>query len=185
MEWRPIPDLPDYEVSESGQVRRVRAAGPSPQGKVLSGTIRSSGRRMFKLRDADGGIRYELASWLVARAFIGPRPAGPNGKPMQCLHRDGNPTNDHRSNLYWGTHQQNMDDRERHGRTARGESQGRAKLTSAAVVSIRELWASGTVSMEDLAAAHGVSDSLIDHVVHGRNWREAGGPISRTRRCAA
>lgn len=186
MEWRGLTAYPDYEVSESGAVRRIRTAGPSHAGRLLKGNVlKRSGRLVYKLRNANRDVCYELASALVASAFIGPRPLDAEGEPMQVLHRNGDLTNNHRGNLYYGTHQENMDDRERHGRTARGERSGRAKLTAADVVAIRERWARGRESMEDLAAAFMVSGSQIDHIVHGRSWRHAGGPIAEGRRRAA
>lgn len=48
---------------------------------------------------------------LVLEAFDRPRPKG-----AVCRHLDGNPINNHLSNLAWGTHKENTEDRKRHGR---------------------------------------------------------------------
>lgn len=65
-----------------------------------------------------------------------------------------------------------MADRDRHGTTAhlRGELNGRAKLTDAAVVEIREKYKTGNYNQMDLAVEYGVARSLISHVVTGRMW---------------
>jgi hypothetical protein len=47
----------------------------------------------------------------VLTAFIGPRPKG-----RLALHRDDVATHNNLSNLYWGTHRQNMIDAVRNGR---------------------------------------------------------------------
>src|SRR5690606_38480338 len=47
---------------------------------------------------------------LVAEAFIGPRPEG-----AECLHGDGDHTNNMVSNLRWGTKSENQLDSVRHG----------------------------------------------------------------------
>lgn len=40
---------------------------------------------------------------LVLEAFTGPCPKG-----MECLHADDDPTNNHLTNLRWGTHSDNI-----------------------------------------------------------------------------
>ena len=54
---------------------------------------------------------------LVANAFHGPQPE----PGYEVRHLDGNKLNPHADNLAWGTRKHNADDRERHGRTSRGE----------------------------------------------------------------
>lgn len=71
------------------------------------------------------------------------------------------------THLLDGTQLENAADREEHGRTARGEKNGRAKLTEADVRAIR---ASG-MSQSQLAARYGVSSGLISHVIARRAWR--------------
>jgi hypothetical protein len=51
---------------------------------------------------------------------------------MQCRHLDGNRSNNRLDNLAWGTPLENGADKARHG-TAKGERNGRAKLTAAKV----------------------------------------------------
>lgn len=53
---------------------------------------------------------------LVAIAFLPKRPSAKH----QIRHLDGNPLNNNASNLAWGTAKENAEDRELHGRTARG-----------------------------------------------------------------
>ena len=62
-----------------------------------------------------GGKQVPLYSHrLVALAWIGPQPEG-----MEVCHDDGDPTNNHVSNLRWDTHQANASDMVRHGRAGR------------------------------------------------------------------
>lgn len=53
---------------------------------------------------------------LVAELFMSPQPSAKH----EIRHLDGDRTNNAYDNLAWGTRKDNADDRERHGRTARG-----------------------------------------------------------------
>lgn len=63
-------------------------------------------------------------------------------------------------------------------RDNRGARNAAAKLTAAAVVKIREAYASGASTTFDLAARYGVSYQTISKIVRGRLWLSAGGPIT-------
>ncbi|MFF4900438.1 hypothetical protein [Streptomyces sp. NPDC001068] len=79
--------------------------------------------------------------------------------------------------LYLGTQQQNVADTVNAGRHAVGERNGHAKLTAKQVARIREL--AGTMTQDALAAEFGVSRQAIAHVLHGRTWGGAQGPVPK------
>jgi len=55
--------------------------------------------------------------------------------------------------------------------TARGERQGSAKLTEAAVKNMRHRFSHGTVTRHQLAAEYGVSFFTVVDVIRRRSWR--------------
>jgi hypothetical protein len=69
------------------------------------------------------------------------------------------PADDRLENLRWGTHKENMEDREKHGRTARGERNGRYKLSPEQVRDIRTL--TPTVA----ALKHGISPQYAAYII--------------------
>lgn len=69
--------------------------------------------------------------------------------------------------LYLGSHGENMRDRNERGRSARGERDGLAKLTTSAVVALR---APGAPVL-DLAARFGVAEATAYQARRGRTWR--------------
>ena len=73
-------------------------------------------------------------------------------------------------NLYWGTHQQNMADMHRHGRTLEGERHPMAKLTEPKVRDIMARWRAGEGPVS-LAKEAGVKLGTIEDIVYGRSWR--------------
>lgn len=174
MIWRQSASFPAYEVSEHGDVRRIFRAGPSRAGRLLSGARCPLGRLRYHLRDAAGGRHQAMASRLVAECFI------TGDVSLFVCHRDGDVFNNHFSNLYYGTQVENMVDRERHGRTPRGELNGEAKVTALAVRAMRERFGAGGVTMRRLANEHGITATQVSAILHGRAWSTVGGPIFKT-----
>lgn len=113
IEWRAIPGYEGhYEVSIDGQVRsleRVDRLGRPIRARLLRPVIHKHGYPMYGLkRDTH---RLEVtAHKVVMLAFVGPRPDG-----LIVRHLDGNPANNHLSNLAYGTHGENRLDSVRHG----------------------------------------------------------------------
>lgn len=104
-----IEYAPGYFVSELGIVY-----GPGSLGHrgyhVLNTYVNDGyGHQVVDLY-IDGKRRHRYLAVLVAEAFI----PNPHNYPEVC-HKDGDPSNNHVSNLKWGTHADNMDDAKRHG----------------------------------------------------------------------
>ena len=102
---------------------------------------------------------------LVLLAFIGEASS-------MCCHEDGNPLNNHLSNLRYGTAQDNADDRSRHGRKvgAVGESNGVAKLTIQKVQVIKSMLAEG-LSQRHIAKNFGVCAESIRKIAINQTWK--------------
>lgn len=161
MLWREIPSFPDYEVSEHGDVRRAVPARGSVVGKVLVPWVRDDGYCMFILR-RDGRSYHRKAHQLVIEAFVGPAPF----PRAEVRHKDGTRSNNHYTNLEWGTTQDNRDDQRRHGTLCQGERHYAAKLTEAQVAEIR----ASTDLQRVLAARYGVQQSAISRIRSGARW---------------
>lgn len=117
-QWRPIPGWDGYyEVSDHGRVRSVERVVTSKTGvrRVFPSVVRrpgphgNSGHRGVPL-GRNGRAVMRQVHRLVLEAFIGPAPDG-----MECLHLDGDPTNNRLDNLRWGTRSENLRDAVRHG----------------------------------------------------------------------
>ena len=57
------------------------------------------------------------------------------------------------------------------------EAQPHPKLTEAEVVEIRERYAAGADTQNDLAAEFDITQPMVGHLIAGRNWADAPGPI--------
>ena len=124
--WKKICDYDNYEVSSLGRIRNIKT------GRVLKPVRR--GRYLAVNLCDQGWMKTININRLVASAFLG---GPPDEKTNHAAHWDGDPHNNRVENLRWATCLENTDDRRRHGRIARGESQGLSKLTEEAVRYIR------------------------------------------------
>lgn len=109
-EWRPIPDLEDYEVSRSGQIRRRASGHGARPGHLIK--LRATRTGHLRFNYSTGSRKGTMqAHRAVAIAFIGPQPSPGH---IVC-HRNDVPTDNRAANLYWGTHYDNSSDRARNG----------------------------------------------------------------------
>jgi hypothetical protein len=168
--WRLIRDFPDYSISDNGRVRRVVKAvsGPKPKSEFVKQHPTEKGYWQVVLyRD---GKRFTCrVHRLVAVVFELPR------GPEQDLvaHNDGNPQNNHVSNLRWATPKENSADKIVHGTHQIGERNGRSKrtgLTDAAVIEIRELVKAG-LQYQDIAERFAISRFNVCLIATRRTWK--------------
>lgn len=160
--WHSIPGHPAYEVSEAGEVRRVKR-GRGVRGPVPS-TLRPRCHRKGYLCVQLAG-RELFIHRLVLLAFVGAPPT----PTSQANHIDGDKTNNHLSNLEWVTPAENA----RHATAAglrsprAGESNPRAKITAAQVAEIRA--AAGTHAA--VARQFGLTPSHVSAIRRGLAWQ--------------
>lgn len=110
------------------------------------------------------GVKTTYVHQVVARTFLGPRPAG-----YETRHLDGNKTNNHVSNLAYGTSAENKADSKRHGTNNAGERNGVARLTDMDVRWMRVYSAMG-FSYTALALCFGVSLTPAWNAINGKTW---------------
>lgn len=165
MMWKVVPSFDCYEVSEQGQVRRCKPGIRGGfVGKIMKPYVREDGYDMYILRKNNKSY-HKKAHQLVAEAFIGPMP---HDKTEVC-HNDGTRTNNHYSNLRYGTTAENLSDMVKHGTSCRGEKNHNSKLKKEDVLNIRKLALEGE-EQEVLAKKYGVKQTQISRIVHRQRW---------------
>lgn len=102
LEWRTIEGYERYEISIEGHVRRGMRLLKQTETKSLhlNVTIYSNSGEQWR-----AGVHH-----LVATAF---KNAPPADKPLAC-HVNGRPWDNRATNLYWGSHADNVADMVRH-----------------------------------------------------------------------
>lgn len=164
-EWRAVVGFPDYEVSSLGRVRRATPGHATWPGRILKPIPRKGYLTVHPI--ASRGVPFiPLAIHVaVCEAFHGPKPTPEH----QVAHWDGAGHNNRRGNVRWATSKQNMVDRERHGRTRRGDRHANAKLTAAKVMEARRRHSAGE-SCYALAKEFGVHRKTLRHAIMGITW---------------
>ena len=128
---RPIPGFPGYYVGEDATVYTTVALS-AKSGSVfrLTQSLDFADYWCVTLRQ-DGLQRRKRVHVLVAMAFHGIK----THAALVARHLDDDRDNNHYSNIAWGTHEENMLDRDRNGNTARGPRL--QALTDKDVIAIR------------------------------------------------
>ena len=91
---------------------------------------------------------------------------------LNLLHQCDNPQCVRPDHMFVGTQKDNLLDAAQKGRTARGERNGVAKLTAAAVAAIKARRANGE-KQQAIAEAYGINRSLVSMIEHGKRWGHA------------
>ena len=155
-EWRDVVGFEGvYQVSTFGRIRSVKT------GKIKKQTIDKIFNRPYLSLWKENKSTLCRPHKLVMEAFVSIRPQG-----MECCHNDGNPQNNHWSNLRWDTPKNNHADKIKHGTTNRGEQCGTAKLTLEQVRAIRQ----DTRLQRIIAAEYGVRDNTISRIKSFKRW---------------
>lgn len=134
--FRVIPGYSRYAIDENGIVISVCSLNgrgkDRPWGNAtrVKPNIDRDGYHIVCLCH-DGHKRTLHVHALVLKTFAGPCSDG-----MVCRHLDGNKTNNHVSNLAWGTPKENSQDMILHGTSRKGDKHNMAKLTDSDVLAI-------------------------------------------------
>jgi len=153
--WIQCADFPLYDVSDLGELRnRVT-------GERHNGWLDSKGYRAVRLRK-NGKSKSIRLHILVARAFLGPRPAS-----KEANHKDGVKTNNNRGNLEYISHLENMRHCFSHGLRKIHWTQ---ILSWKDVLDMRTKFSDGH-SYSSIAASYGMSYSATWQAVNGITWK--------------
>ena len=93
------------------------------------------------------------------------------------LHKNDIKTDNRISNLYWGTHLNNMNDKRINGNVAHGEDMPQAKLSYLKILEILQLRKNGSTLMA-IARKFNVSKKLILLVVQRKIWKHVDDKLS-------
>lgn len=155
--WLPLANYAGYEISDQGRVRRgerIRKLTPDENGYL---------RVSFWV---DGRAKKVAVHLLVAETFLGPRPAG-----MVTRHLSGDKTDCRLSKLSYGTPEENEADKDTHGTKVNGTKHHSHKLTEAAVIAMRQRYATGGITLRELALEFSINHASARKIVERISWK--------------
>jgi hypothetical protein len=168
IECRPVPGASAYLASATGVIYSFQKNGRGHKAGLEYTTLtqmRWKGGYSKVIIKLDAGRQVKrFVHRLVLLAFAGPPLPG-----QEACHNNGDPTDSRIENLRWGTKTENGRDKVRHGTSPKGVRSGRAKLTEADVVAIKQDIIVG-LSGSKIAARFGVHPNSISWIRTGRGW---------------
>ena len=133
---------------------------------TLTGCLQYTGK---VTKDGYGVIKIAGKSISTHRAsyqsVYGSIPAG-----LSVCHRCDNPLCVNPFHLFVATHNENMADMRRKGRSLTGEKHPKVKLQTWQVLEIRDRYTSGGISQSKLAEEYGVGKTQLWRIVHNLKW---------------
>lgn len=150
-QWKSVKT--NYEVSDHGRIRNSR------NGRILKPWAHKSGHLYVRL----GGGKSSQVHRLVALAFIGAPPSSRH----ECCHKDGIPTSNHSSNLYWGTRAQNINDY-----SAKHRKFNKSCTTFEVALQIRSRLDGVRGTQKQLSREFGLSVSTVNRIALGRTYKK-------------
>lgn len=169
----------DYLISNYGRLLRVKSRWSSKVNKFLEYRVGGYKKQYlrFGIKDKDYYVHR-----LVLEEFFGPQPVG-----MQAAHLDGNPKNNHISNLAWVTPKENSSHKILHGTSGKGSKNAMAKISEFDVLQIRKMYSNG-VHPKEIAKKFKIKNVTV--IATGRAWKHISTPelviknkeIAKTRR---
>lgn len=168
VEYRKIPNFSNYLVGNDGTVWSCFGRGLQEK--------RSNFHEMSKVNVQSGykhvwlfenGKAHNFAIHrLVLICFVGPCPDG-----MECLHKDGNPSNNNLDNLRWGTRLENQRDKESHGNLVFGIRHGMCKIDEQKVNEIFKLRYIDKLTQKEISEKFGIDRKMVGNILNGKNWK--------------
>lgn len=161
--WKTIPFAPSYEASDLGRIRRT-AGGQGARPMLRKQDLEHTG--YLRVRLSEGGKRMRVSVHRTVLLTFAGEPPTPK---HQAAHADNDKTNNRLTNLRWATCRENILDKQIHGTQAKGETQGKSKLTAPDVLAIRS-HPQHYHCTRDLARRYGVCTQTIRRVRAGESW---------------
>ena len=160
--WKPIPDFPEYFVSNRGIVISHKLG----KIRILKPGFNGYGYKIVSICGENGPITRAIHR-LVLLAFIGKPPP-----KYETNHKNGVKTDNRVENLEWITHKENVQHSfdNNFQISARGEQNGKSKLKNGEVWLIKRLLGIETKILT-IAKMFNVDSKTIRNIHAGKTWK--------------
>ncbi len=159
MTWKPIPNTNgEYEASDTGLIRSVKAGKPPRVLEMRFGSLASGGSKYYRVcMSIKGKVIQNSVHRLVAMTWL----PNPFNLP-QVNHKDGDPRNNCVDNLEWVTALQNIAHAVKNGFIKRGERSPIAKFSDAKIAEVRAFIAANPhISLAAVGRQFGMSGASV------------------------
>jgi len=175
--WKPVVGFEGfYEVSSLGRVRsldrttttrgnKIKPYKRSWKGRILSHSFIEGYPSVILYKESEPHtLRIHRG---VLSAFLRLPKSG-----EVCMHLDHCRSNNHLTNLKWGTQRENMQQSVDDGKLCKGEDKPFAKLSNTDVQEIKSLLRDGSrLTHREIGKRYGVTVGVISNINTGRAWK--------------
>jgi len=163
--WKDTPEYEGlYQASNFGEIKRYKNQYGKTVNRILKKCIDQGGYFYVNLSKNNNPKTFRIHT-LILRTFIGFKPVD-----MECRHLDGNKLNNNCDNLKYGTYQENLIDKIKHGTVPSGQKHWKAKLKENDILIIRNL-IQNKISISDIAKKYNVSYYTIRDIKTKKYWK--------------
>lgn len=162
--WKIIPIAPDYEISTSGDVRRIRGASGTQAGRVLKPMLNPVTGYLEVAPRVSGATVRSRVHRLMARTYLGE-------SALEVNHKNGKKTDNRLVNLEYATRRENHD-HAMHTLNSfwTGSRVPQSKLKESDIPIIWSLRREGH-SYSEIGRRFGVNHVSILKIFQGKTWR--------------
>lgn len=154
----PCIEIPGFEgMYAAGADGRIWSFAKGGKRPLAATPPKGKGYPSVSLLRPDGKTTRKSVHRLICEAFHG----APPSPDHECRHLDGNPDNGRPSNLWWGTREENWQDRKAHGNGMEGAKHHAAKLSDSDRAHIAWAVTNGICSQRHAARVLGMSQAAI------------------------
>lgn len=162
-QYKAVPENPKYFAFDDGRIWSTRTS------RFLKPYTQNLGYQFIGQFFVNGKQTLQLLHRMIAFTFI----PNPEGLP-EINHKDGNKHNNDISNLEWCNRQYNMQHARENGLMIPGmlnKASTRRKLDFGQAEEIREKYAKGGISMDNLALQYGIHPSNVKRILKGTTYK--------------
>ena len=156
--WCEIPEIPNYLVSNKGQVMRATS------GRLLTLTLNQHGYLHVSLMKKNKQIKATVHK-LVTLAFLGSCPKG-----KETNHKNGNKQDNRITNLEYVTPKENRIHAVQNNLIPKGSQIPSSKLTDILVLQIVNLKEIKKLTQAAIARRFSVTHQMISDIFKGKTW---------------
>lgn len=167
IEYKFLEDYPGYRFGSDGSIW----SGWNNHGDLtnnwrrLNGNVGALGYRKITIKHKDRGQITMNFNVLILEAFVGPK----SKRYLQCCHIDHNKLNNNIDNLFWGTHQDNIDGNVESNIHPHGESHGRAIINDEIARKAKILLGNGISCIKVSKLLH-IPKHIVWRIKSGKSW---------------
>lgn len=160
-----------YKITNDGRVFRCFNCGHGKHYLILDTEIKQRLREHYPYKYVELTKNGKVKKFNVHRLVITHFKPTPKNKNLQCAHMDGNPKNNHISNLRYKTPLSNTRMKLNHGTLMHSDKHYAAKRTNEQIKNARERFKNKEITIKGLAEELKMHEACVYKMIKKQTWK--------------